>query len=121
MDHRPRGWRRARLPGSTRAPSPPRVSSDDGVLEVLAAAAASRRPDASSLDPDAPADVSVPRRAAVVRGVGVNLGVEASWTLAFDADRGMGFADEVTLLPSREDVAPGNPSSPPPPPSPPPR
>ena len=120
VDHRPRGWRRARLPGSTRAPSPPRVSSDDGVLEVLAAAAASRRPDASSLDPDAPADVSVPRRAAVVRGVGVNLGVEASWTLAFDADRGMGFADEVTLLPSREDVAPGNPSSPPPPPSPPP-
>ena len=118
MYRRPRGWRRARLPGSTRAPSPPRASSDDGVLEVLAAAAASRRPDASSLDPDAPADVSVPRRAAVVRGVGVNLGVEASWTLVFDADRGMGFADEVTLLPSREDVAPGNPSSPPPSPSP---
>ena len=129
VDHRPRGCpippndarrglRRARLPGSTRSPSPPRASPDDGVLEVLAAAAASRRPDASSLDPDAPADVSVPRRAAVVRGVGVNLGMEASWTLAFDADRGMGFADEVTLLSPREDAAPGSPSSPPPSPSP---
>ena len=68
------------------------ASEDDGILELLAAAEATRR---GSSDPDSP---DGPRGLITVGGDGICLGLTASWSLTFDASSdGMGFRDEISL------------------------
>lgn len=68
------------------------ASEDDGILELFAAAEATRR---GSSDPDSP---DGPRGPITVGGDGICLGLTASWSLTFDASSdGMGFRDEISL------------------------
>lgn len=68
------------------------ASEDDGILELLAAAEATRRGSSDPARPDGP------RGLVTVGGDGVSLGLTASWSLTFDASPdGMGFRDVISL------------------------
>lgn len=90
--------------GSRRDASARAAGAEPGVLDVLAAAAATRR----GGRPAAPAAPPSPGpRVVVMRGEGCSLGLASRWSLAFDAsDDGMGFADEVVLDSGERGAAP---------------
>ena len=94
------------------------AEDDLGVLGVVAAVAAARRPPRDETETNAGSDAgsaaSPSRDGDVVelRGVGVSLGMRAEWSLALadddDAD-GLSFADAVTLFPANGADAPDAP------------